>query len=744
MSQQQSYKTNTDVLVPPSAVGPPRASSNTSGIPTKASGSTSNPTSANNYNLPTNPINPQNPSNNEPNISTPVSPVITNRQTSPDRSTISANAFQTTSSCPTSGLASTSNDPNCSPFWNTFVQELSNKLWSCTVTDSADSPPTSWNSSLQNLAQNSWFTVKVTTTKNPQTTPSSLRTSFPSLLYLWQSITDDDLRRIENAEDEKKTEALIPRPPTNPAVGQLPPPPKKAKKAPPRKPRKPKRAPEPPPPSEPVDPSQIKIKKRKKKDPASDTTEEKKAPKKKIVKPPVKANKIRLRPSRPQARHLDKIFAAVRWTYNQIVAHLSTLSHKEVVGLVKNKQAAQSTLRPMFINNDQFLPGAPFEKHAWVATTFTDPRDHAMSDVIDAVSTAFKCGKTFDPHGHLKRSDPSARTFRLKFRRFDDPQQSVVITPANYNAPPRKQAKRPKKDLKARSPNWHETIHIRSAEPLPEQIDREHRLVRTRAGKFSLAVLRPLEIQPPPVATPDRLEKVIALDPGSRCFMTGFDASGLLYEWCPTDYRRIYRLCMHYDKLQSKIKTQRKHRARKKKAAQRMQQRIRDIVQEVHCKLAKWLCANYRVVLLPAFESSGMVPKIKSNGKKRVISSPAARSLLTWSHYKFRQRLLSKAREYPHCRVIVCDEQYTTQTCSQCFRLNPGVGSSKQFRCSGGCGARMGRDANAAKNILLRWLYKHGRRVEEGFSAQPPPPLSVKRCQNHSPRALRGVAATAG
>ena len=65
----------------------------------------------------------------------------------------------------------------------------------------------------------------------------------------------------------------------------------------------------------------------------------------------------------------------------------------------------------------------------------------------------------------------------------------------------------------------------------------------------------------------------------------------------------IYRLCYTLDKLQSKWsqKTVRHaSRYRMRKAAVRIRLKIRNLVDELHKRLVKWLCENYEVVLLPA------------------------------------------------------------------------------------------------------------------------------------------------
>ena len=44
---------------------------------------------------------------------------------------------------------------------------------------------------------------------------------------------------------------------------------------------------------------------------------------------------------------------------------------------------------------------------------------------------------------------------------------------------------------------------------------------------------------------------IISLDPGVRTFMTGYNPSGEAIEWGKGDINRMYRLCLHYDRIQS-------------------------------------------------------------------------------------------------------------------------------------------------------------------------------------------------
>ena len=76
--------------------------------------------------------------------------------------------------------------------------------------------------------------------------------------------------------------------------------------------------------------------------------------------------------------------------------------------------------------------------------------------------------------------------------------------------------------------------------------------------------------------------------------------------------------------------------------------------------------------------------------------------MLTWSHYAFRQRL-HKARERPWVTVHLVTEEYSSKTCGVCGCIHRNLGGSKVFKCPA-CHAVMDRDANGARNILLKWL----------------------------------------
>ncbi|URR34944.1 transposase [Thermosynechococcus sp. HN-54] len=190
---------------------------------------------------------------------------------------------------------------------------------------------------------------------------------------------------------------------------------------------------------------------------------------------------------------------------------------------------------------------------------------------------------------------------------------------------------------------------------------------------------------------------VIALDPGVRTFLRGFDGDAFV-DIGKGDFGRIARLCAHLDNLVSRMtKVHAKRRRRMRMAAFRLRERIRHLIDECHKQVAHWLTTSYRLIFLPTFETADMVAKV---GRK--FGSKTARAMLTWAHYRFKQFLKFPAQKRGVV-VVEVSEAYTSKTCTRCGHIHNGLGGQKVFRCPN-CHHRMPRDYQGALGILLRAL----------------------------------------
>jgi putative transposase len=184
---------------------------------------------------------------------------------------------------------------------------------------------------------------------------------------------------------------------------------------------------------------------------------------------------------------------------------------------------------------------------------------------------------------------------------------------------------------------------------------------------------------------------VVALDPGVRTFLSYYSEThhGKIGE---ADFNRIFRLCLCLDRTMSRMhlsKTKKKKSI--SKAAEQLRWKIRNLIDDLHHKAANFLVRNFDIILLPTFETQQMVSKLHHK---------TARMMLTFAHYRFKNFLKAKAKEYS-CEVVDVSEAYTSKTCSYCGKIH-NIGSKKTMRC--GCSATVDRDLNGARGILLRAL----------------------------------------
>lgn len=338
-----------------------------------------------------------------------------------------------------------------------------------------------------------------------------------------------------------------------------------------------------------------------------------------------------------ELKHLwNKWLAACRYCYNQAIAYQKEHGKK-----------SKRTLRTIIMNSD--LP-------EWVKSTPNHIRQNAIFDAHQAYSKSKNC----------------------QFRSCKAPRQTIKFNNNNYS-----QGKW--------YPRLTKELEFTTSEPIPKKSSNATQIVKTKTGWYGVFLE---EIKP----TPNKTNNIIALDPGVRTFLTGFDGQSFV-EIGKNDIGRITRLCQHLDNLMSKISKSKSSRQRQKmrKAAARLRKKIRNLVDECHKQAANWLTKNYQTILLPKFETSQM-----TNKTKRKINTKTARNMLTWAHYRFKQILKNKA-ELSGCQVIDTTEEFTSKTCTKCGHVHTKLGGSKVFKCPH-CGHKLLRDFNGALGILLKAL----------------------------------------
>ena len=212
-------------------------------------------------------------------------------------------------------------------------------------------------------------------------------------------------------------------------------------------------------------------------------------------------------------------------------------------------------------------------------------------------------------------------------------------------------------------------------------------------GQYWLAVPHPAQCD---IETPSG-DGAVALDPGIRTFLTFFSET----ECGKIGYRafgRIQRLCHWLDDLISRTAAEpsSQRRRRMRRAQGRLRQKIVNLVDELHWQAARWLTSNYKLILLPTFETQDMTCRAG-----RRIRSKTARMMLSLRHYEFKRRLLWKAWQRG-VLVLEVNEAYTSKTRSWDGSVEEKLGGRTVIRDESGFG--MDRDVNGARGTFLRAL----------------------------------------
>lgn len=355
----------------------------------------------------------------------------------------------------------------------------------------------------------------------------------------------------------------------------------------------------------------------------------------------VRVRKIRLYPNPQQKQLFKHWFGTSRKTYNETVAYLNSETKPKAHWMAQSK--------PILASLPEWATAVPYQI-----------KKMAVSDAYKAWSNG--CSK----------AKKTKQAFSLKFRSKKDPKQSCFI---------------PSSAIKKGAIYVNKAGELKMSEQPPGN-PKDSRLIYQN-GRWFLAV--PYEVE---VTKTENKGRIVAIDPGVRTFATLFseDAATKIGEYA---IARIHRLCQRVDKFISKaalVKARERRSIRKK--LHRLKWKIWDLVDELHHKTIKHLTDCFDTILLPTFETSQMV-----GISARKIRSKTARQMLTLSHFKFKQRLKSKAQALGKTVLDVC-EAYTSKTASWTGDIVR-VGSSKTIKSQG---LVLDRDINGARGIFLRAL----------------------------------------
>jgi hypothetical protein len=281
------------------------------------------------------------------------------------------------------------------------------------------------------------------------------------------------------------------------------------------------------------------------------------------------------------------------------------------------------------------------------------------------------------------------------------------------------------------------------------------RLSVDHCGHWHLVIPTPVE-PPPPTVQPVASRRVVALDPGECIFQMAYSVDETIaygnkasndpdrvarkvaasanaravsattapdsseartarnrrrrmkrrLAWIPGNggSDRIMALCQKVDGIVKQLKQRPispRTKYNLKNQAHRLRRKVRNLVDDAHRRIALDLVRNYDTILIPSFNVKEMTRREGEDGRRRILRSKTARSMLNWGHFRFRQFLIHKGLRYGK-EVVVCTERYTSKACACCGKLNT-VGGSRWYKCSY-CDHQGHRDGCAARNIMLQYV----------------------------------------
>lgn len=184
-------------------------------------------------------------------------------------------------------------------------------------------------------------------------------------------------------------------------------------------------------------------------------------------------------------------------------------------------------------------------------------------------------------------------------------------------------------------------------------------------------------------------KKTVSTDPGIRKMITTWDPSDTTYKFGSNKFKQVKDLLKKRDRYQS---------LGNKMGYIQIEQRIKNLMSELHHQTGTYLCKRYRNIILPELNVKELVKKVESREYRK--------ALLRMKLCEFNNLLKAKGELY-NTRIISnsdgVNEAYSSRMCSRCKHINPRC-SNEVKRCQN-CHLVIDRDINGAKNIY--YFNKH-------------------------------------
>jgi transposase len=413
----------------------------------------------------------------------------------------------------------------------------------------------------------------------------------------------------------------------------------------------------------------------------------------KVKNPILRCMKVRARPTFEQKQILKKWFGDKRKTYNLMVEERLETQFKNEVRIV-NKNELEAVYKNKYVTNaEEYLTQTP-----------KDIRSNAIEEYFTGVANAFNLYLRKVETQEWKKKNWEGfkpRAIKHPVMKFKMKRKQQCITIPSRNSEIQLQTKPKAKYLQRaikiypqyltqpialdRRVKWNKTLD----RILDTGILYDFKLLKTKTNKYYFCLPYSATIEP------NNSTMQAACDGGVRNFQTVYSPQGELEQYGHNADKIVRR----YQNCISKLRYRYfygpfKGDDRLRKTRFRMQEKLKNMVSDLHYKTANTLCKKYNTVILPHYAVASMIRSNKINPNTK-------RETLALSHGAFRSRMISKA-EMQSCKLIIPPNEFqTTMMCGLCFIENRNVKDSQVFHCKE-CELKAGRDVNAPRNIFIR------------------------------------------
>lgn len=192
-----------------------------------------------------------------------------------------------------------------------------------------------------------------------------------------------------------------------------------------------------------------------------------------------------------------------------------------------------------------------------------------------------------------------------------------------------------------------------------------------------------------------KTQKIIALDPGIRTFMTGLSENEAI-KICTNGTEKIKPILEYLDKINNLKFDKAIKNCKYKKITKRCYKRIDNLIKELHWKTINYLTNHYKIILIGDLSIKRVI-----NNETSLLSNMTKRVGSFLSFYKFKQRLQYKCN-IKGCKYSEVNERWTSALCSCCGNYyNETLAGSKIYKCPK-CKTIIDRDINGCRGIYLK------------------------------------------